>query len=135
MSFLIEGLQQTMKRGGFDALVLEAGPGLRALTGVGWGRSERLFALVVTHSGREAWVAPAFEEERARELVGRDADVRLWQEDESPFAKVAAILRERGVASGTIGIDGTTRFFVYDGLRAVLPKLTFRTSDALLARR
>lgn len=135
MSFAIEPLQAAMKRGGFDAVVLEAGPTLFAATGARWGRSERLFALVVARSGREAWVAPAFEEERARELVGRDADLRVWQEDESPYAKVAEILRERGVASGSVGLDGSTRFFVYDGLRTALPRLAFKTADAIIARR
>ena len=48
--------------------------------------------------GEPAWVCPGFEEERARELVGKTAEVRVWQEDESPYRQVAGILKDRGAA-------------------------------------
>ena len=37
-------------------------------------------------------------------------DVRTWQEDESPYQLVAQGLKERGMASGKLGIEETVRF-------------------------
>src|SRR5271163_899479 len=50
---------------------------------------ERLWALVIPQRAKPFLVCPAFEEGRARELLdagpfGKDADVLVWQEDESP---------------------------------------------------
>jgi hypothetical protein len=44
-----------------DALVVEPGATLSYLSDVGWGRSERLFALVVLADGTSFWIVPAFE--------------------------------------------------------------------------
>ena len=52
------------------------------------------------------FVCPAFEEDRAREQIALGpvrrgtADVRTWQEDESPFERVAQGLKDRGIATG-----------------------------------
>ena len=59
------------------------------LTGVRWGRSERTFAVVFTQTGDPAWVLPGFEEMRARELIQVGEDIRVWQEDESPYQRIA----------------------------------------------
>src|SRR5437868_9117853 len=52
-----------------DAVLLEGGSSLFYFTGVRWGLSERPFLAVIPKSGELAWVCPAFEEERARELI------------------------------------------------------------------
>jgi Xaa-Pro dipeptidase len=88
------------------------------LTGVRWGRSERTFAVVLTQTGDPAYVLPGFEEMRARELIKVGQDIRVWQEDESPFERVAEILKERGVALGKVGMEESVRFFVFDGIRS-----------------
>src|SRR5215471_1864790 len=108
-------VQQAMKEFGLRAIVLEPGPAMQYLTGVRWGRSERTFAVVVPLKGDLAYVLPGFEEMRARELIRVGSDIRIWQEDESPFQRVAEVLKDRGILSGRIGIDATARFFVFDG--------------------
>jgi Xaa-Pro dipeptidase len=118
----IRKLQQAMKEASLTALLLEPGPAMLYLTGVRWGRSERLFAALVPQSGEPAWVLPAFEETRARELIPSSAAIRVWQEDESPFVKVADLLAVRGRASGRLGVEASVRFFVFDGIRRQLPK-------------
>src|SRR6516162_1119333 len=72
-------LQAALKAEGLTALLLEPGPAMLYLTGVRWGRSERLFAAVIPQTGEPAWVLPAFEETRARELVPSGARIRTWQ--------------------------------------------------------
>ncbi len=71
---------------GLDALVLAEGTSLTYFTGASWWGSERLFAAVIPARGAPFYVCPAFEEGRAREQLtdGEQADVRTWQEDESP---------------------------------------------------
>ena len=86
-------------------------------TGIRWGLSERPFVCVLPAKGEAAWVCPGFEEERARELVGKTAEVRVWQEDESPYRQIAGILKDRGAATGRVGVEERLRFFISNGVR------------------
>ena len=113
----IAKLQDVLKEQGLQAVVLESGPGMLYLTGVRWGRSERTFAVVIPQQGAPFWVLPGFEEMRARELIRPGDEIRIWEEDESPYQKIVDGLKARGVTSGTIGIDEGARFFVFDGIR------------------
>lgn len=124
--------QQAMKEFGLRAIVLEPGPAMMYLTGVRWGRSERTFAVVLTDTGDPAYVLPGFEEMRARELIKVGQDIRVWQEDESPYHRVAEILKERGVALGRVGVDENVRFFVFDGVRKETPRLDYVSAQAAL---
>ncbi|MBZ5611296.1 MAG: aminopeptidase P family N-terminal domain-containing protein [Acidobacteriia bacterium] len=128
----IEKLQQAMQEFGLEAVVLEPGPAMLYLTGVRWGRSERTFAVVVPLKGEPAYVLPGFEETRARELVHPGSDVRIWQEDESPYQRIADVLKDRGVASGRVGMDASARFFVFDGIRKLAPKLEYVSAQPVL---
>jgi Xaa-Pro dipeptidase len=129
----IARLQAAMKNAGIQATVLEPGPAMLYLTGVRWGKSERTFALVLPAAGEPAWVLPGFEEMRARELIrlGND-DIRAWQEDESPYERIAQALHDRGIASGKVAIDDAARFFVFDGIRKAAPKLQFTAAGPVL---
>ena len=106
-----------MKEFGLQAVVLEPGPAMLYLTGVRWGKSERTFAVVIPAKGEPVWVLPGFEEMRARELIHVGDDIRVWQEDESPYERIVKSLQDRGVTSGRVGIDDAARFFVFDGIR------------------
>jgi Xaa-Pro aminopeptidase len=75
---------------------------------------------VVTREGDPAWVTPAFEKARGLEQITLGSDVRAWQEHESPYALLAAILRDRK-ATGRIGIEETLPFVFADGLAQALP--------------
>jgi Xaa-Pro dipeptidase len=118
-------LQQAMKEFGLAAIVLEPGPAMLYLTGVRWGKSERTFAVVLPAKGEPVWVLPGFEEMRARELIRPGDDIRIWQEDESPYERIVAGLKDRGAGTGRVGIDENARFFVYDGIRKLAPQLEF----------
>src|SRR6476646_153179 len=121
----IEKARRLMSENGIDAMFLEGGTSMFYFTGVRWGNSERTFGVVIPAKGELAWVTPGFEESRARELIKFSNDVRVWQEDESPYAVIAKILRDRGAATGTIGFEERTRFFIFDGVRQLLPQAKF----------
>ncbi len=124
--------QAAMKEFGLGAVVLEPGPAMLYLTGVRWGRSERTFAVVLPEKGEPVYVLPGFEEMRARELIQVGNDVRIWQEDESPYQQVAQALKDRGITSGRVGMDDSARFFVFDGIRKLAPKLSYVSAQAVL---
>jgi Xaa-Pro dipeptidase len=128
----IAKVQAAMKELGLRAIVLESGPAMQYLTGVRWGRSERTFAVVLTQTGDPAYVLPGFEEMRARELIKVGEDIRVWQEDESPFQRVAEILKARGVALGKVGVEESVRFFVFDGIRKADPRLDYVSAQPVL---
>ena len=127
----IAKLQDAMKEFGLQAVVLEPGPAMMYLTGVRWGKSERTFAVVLPAKGDPVWVLPGFEEARARELIHVGNDIRIWQEDESPFARIAQALKDRGV-TGKVGIDDSARFFVFDNIRKLAPKLDYVSASQVL---
>ena len=113
--------QGLMAARGIGAIVIEPGTTMRYYSAVDWHSSERTFAMVIPATGAPAWVCPAFEEARARELIRFGDDIRVWQEDESPFARIAGILKDRGAASSKVGLEEEVRFFVTDGLRRAAP--------------
>jgi Xaa-Pro dipeptidase len=124
--------QQAMKEFGLGAIVLEPGPAMMYLTGVRWGKSERSFIVVIPAKGEPAWILPGFEEMRARELIQPGTDIRIWQEDESPYERVAQVLKDRGVSTGRVGMDDAARFFVFDGVRKQAPKLDYVSATQTL---
>jgi Xaa-Pro dipeptidase len=125
-------LQEAMKEFGLQAIVLESGPAMMYLTGVRWGRSERTFSAVLTQKGDPAWVLPGFEEMRARELIQPGQDIRVWQEDESPYQRIAEIMKDRGIAVGRVGMEESVRFFVFDGVRKQAAKLEYVSAQPTL---
>jgi Xaa-Pro dipeptidase len=116
-----ERARQLMSENGLDAILLMEGTSLRYFSGIRWWGGERMFTLVLPAKGAAFYVCPAFEEGRAREQIqnapdGSQPDVRVWQEDESPYERVAQGLKDRGIASGKLGIEETVRFVFADGI-------------------
>jgi len=134
--------RQLMTENGLEAILLMEGTSLRYFTGVRWWGGERTFALVLPAKGAAFYVCPAFEEGRAREqlanaLDGEQADVRVWQEDESPYQRIAQGVKERGVASGKLGIEESVRFVFADGIAKALsqavPQVTIASATPVTA--
>ena len=113
----------------FDAILLGSGTSLYYFTGMRWGVSERLLALVIPASGQPMLISPAFEEARVRELLRYPIDVRVWQEDESPTKLIADCLADSKLHSGKIGIDEMLPFMFFDHLRKDAPGFTFDSAD------
>jgi Xaa-Pro dipeptidase len=130
----LERARRLMAENGIGAILLEGGSSLFYFTGVRWGLSERPFVAVIPAKGELAWVSPAFEESRARELIRLGgSDVRTWQEDESPYSRVAGILKDRGVGTGRVGVEERLRFFVFNGVRKEAPAIDYVSADPVTA--
>lgn len=129
----IEKARRLMAQHGLGAILLEPGSSMSYFTGMSWGQSERPFVAVLPARGEVAFVCPAFEEARARELLGAPAEMRVWQEDESPYKVIATILRDRGIRTGRVGVEERLRFFIMDGVRTVAPTVQFSSADSVTA--
>lgn len=113
----------------YDALFVAPGSSLYYFTGIRWSMSERLLALVLPRAGDPIIVVPAFEEGRMREKLQFPAEVRVWQEDQSPTKMAAAALADRGIRTGRIGVEETAPFTFYDHFRAAAPGLQCVSAD------
>jgi Xaa-Pro dipeptidase len=135
----IDKARGLMAKEKIDALMLCSGTSLVYFTGMRWSGAERLFAFVLPQKGEPFVVCPAFEEDRAREQIalgpfaGGAADVRTWQEHESPYERVAQGLRDRGVSSGRLGIEETTKFVFSDGVAQAAPAVRLVSGTPITA--
>ena len=129
----IEKARRLMAANRLDAIMVEGGTSMFYFTGVSWGQSERPFVAVIPARGEFAWVCPGFEEARARELIKFGDDIRTWQEDESPYRAVAQIFKDRGIATGRIGVEERLRFFIMNGVRGEAPALDYDSADPVTA--
>src|SRR5882724_916851 len=133
-----ERARKLMSENALDAIVLMAGTSLQYFSGIRWWGGERTFALVLPAKGASFYVCPAFEEGRAREQIahspdGAQADVRVWQEDESPYQRIAQGLKERGIATGKLGIEETIHFVFADGIAKAAPQATIASATPVTA--
>lgn len=126
----IEKAKKLMASNKINAMVLSGGASSLYFANLQIGGSERLWALAVPVKGDPFIVCPAFEEDRAKELLAntpfaQNADIRTWQEDESPYVRLIQGLKDRGVSTGRIGIEETIKFVFADGIaHAGAPAIT-----------
>jgi Xaa-Pro dipeptidase len=115
----------------FEALFVTPGTTLFYYTGIEWWPSERILALLVPRQGNPLFICPAFEEGRLREQLRNPIEIRVWQEDDNPYAIAAKWLGERGVRTGKIAVEETTRYVFYDGLRSAAASLDYISGDTV----
>mgnify|MGYP003347166230 CR=1 FL=1 len=130
--------RELMHSAGLDAIVVAEGTSLTYFTGAKWWGSERLFAFVLPAKGAAFIVCPAFEEARAREQVQvasekGELDVRTWQEDQNPYDLLAQGLRDRGIATGRVGLEENVRFVFADGIARSAPGLHLQSATPVTA--
>lgn len=133
-----ERARQLMKENSLDAIVLMTGTSMQYFVGIRWWGGERMFALVLPANGNAFYVCPGFEEGRAREQIknapeSEHPDVRIWQEDESPYQRLAQGLQDRGITTGTIGIEETVRFVFSEGMSKAAAQAKFVSATAVTA--
>lgn len=133
-----EQARKLMAENRIDALIMMEGTSLRYFAGIRWWGGERMFALVLPAKGQAFYVCPAFEEGRAREQIanapdGTQPDVRIWQENESPYERVAQGLKDRGIETGKLGIEETVRFVFAEGVRKAASQATIASATPVTA--
>jgi Xaa-Pro dipeptidase len=124
----IEHARALMGGHDLDAVLLLGGTGMRYFADVEWGRSERVFALLIPRQGEIGWVCPAFERDRASERIP-SGEIRTWEEDESPYTLIAGLLADRGLAGGTLGLEETVYHHVAVGLERDAPAVKVVSAD------
>jgi Xaa-Pro dipeptidase len=134
----LDRARQLMRDNKHDAIMMIGGTSLNYFTGIRWWLSERLFAMMVPANGNPFYVSPAFEEDRAREQIMMNmgdakADVRIWQEDESPYQLIANGLKERGIAAGKIGMEETVRYVFSSGVGNAVPAAQITSATPVTA--
>lgn len=134
----IDQAQRLMRQSKLDAIAMIGGSSLEYFSNVRWGNSERLFIMVLPARGEPFFVAPAFEKDRAVEQIakgpaGKYPHVFTWEEDESPYQVVAFAMKERGVATGQIGLEERVQFVFADGLGKALPAAKITSATAVTA--
>lgn len=134
----IERARRLMASEKIDALMLCSGTSLVYFTNISWSGGERLFSCVIPVKGEPFFVCPAFEEDRAREQIALGpfagtADVRTWHEHESPYERVAQGLRDRGIATGRLGIEETVKFVFSDGVAQAARQLALISGTPVTA--
>ncbi|MBZ6380841.1 M24 family metallopeptidase [Sphingomonas sanguinis] len=114
---------------GADALLIGAGASLRYFTGVAWGATERLVAMLLPVKGDPIFICPAFELGSFEASLSIPAtDIRLWEEDESPSALVADALN----GAKTLAIDPALAFLFVDRIRQAAPGVSLVSGAAVV---
>jgi len=116
-----------------DVLYVTPGTSLVYYTGIRWWPSERLLALLVPREGPPLLICPAFEESRLLEQLRWAIEIRTWQEDQNPYALAAKWFAERGIRTGQVAIEETTRYVFFNGLRRAMPALEYANGIGVTA--
>ena len=127
----LDKARRLMRENGYQAMFLDVGSGLRYFTGIDHWPSERMIAAIVMADGGLTYICPAFEEMRFREMLLIEGEVRVWEEHESPYERVAQALADHGIRNGRIGMEEGVRYFLFDGVRQAAPHLEFTSADAI----
>jgi Xaa-Pro dipeptidase len=134
----VEHAQRLMRRNQLGAIALGGGTSLLYFSGVRWGVSERLFLMILPAQAQPFFVTPAFEKDRALELIGegpfgQSARILTWEENVSPYPVVAMALKERGLATARIGMDERMPFVFASGIGQALPGATIVSATSVTA--
>ncbi len=135
----IERAKELMAENHMEAIVLaNNSTSAEYFANIGLNGGERLWALTIPAKAKPFIVCPAFENARAHELLsagpfGSNADVLTWQEDESPFSLLVGGLRDRGIATGRVGLDENMKYVFSSSLAQAGPQLTFTIATPVTA--
>lgn len=104
----LAALQWAMRQAGIGAVWLDASTSLTYFLGHALGRSERIHGALVFADEEPLHVSPTFEEPKLQSLLRRPGPVATWEEDEDPYALIAAEVARRCGPGATLALDDTT---------------------------
>lgn len=125
----LERARDYMREAAMDACVINAGPNLRYFSGVPWGATERLVAMVLFPDGRPVIVCPEFEVGSIRDVLRVEVDICTWQEHENPAQFVAGLVRDRRCSR--IGADPLTPWSMIEALQRELGSIPVGSAAAV----
>jgi Xaa-Pro dipeptidase len=134
----LDRARELMTANKIDAIVVTTGASLVYYTSARWGQSERLFAYVLPRAAASFLICPAFERDRAAELLDnfpeRESTLTyFWQENENPFDLLRRALGESAVKTGTLGIEEHTQFEFSYAIAKACPALTIASATPVTA--
>ncbi len=116
----IEKAKSLMAANKIDAIALCGGTSTLYYTNARLGSSERLWAVVIPIKSSPFIVCPGFEEDSAREILAASplgqADIHVWQEDQSPFTLLIKTLKDHGIGTGRLGVEEEVKYVFSDTL-------------------
>ena len=126
----IEKARRLMTEQGVDSLMIGAGASLNYFAGIPWGASERLVALLIQRTGDPLMIAPAFELGSLEADLKIPAQIRIWEEDESPYRLAADWLQENNLSR--LALDPALSFEIVSRLGEAAPSLTTSNARAIV---
>jgi Xaa-Pro dipeptidase len=111
----VEKARGLMRANKMGAIYLEPGTSLYYYTGKRGADSG--FGLVLPAQGEPAWITGE----------------KIRSETDGPYRQIAQALKDRGAASGRVGLEERVRFAVFDGLRKQMPALELVSADPVTA--
>jgi Xaa-Pro dipeptidase len=111
----MEKARRLMRENKMGAIYLEPGTSLYYYTGKRGGDAG--FGLVLPAKGEPAWISGE----------------KIRSEPDAPYRQMAQALKDRGAATGRLGLEERVRFAVFDGLRKQMPALELVSADPVTA--
>src|SRR5699024_10129996 len=126
----IERARTLLRQQGLQALLVTAGTSLRYFSGIPWGASERLVAMLIPLHGEPSVFCPAFEEGSLQHALRVPAHLRLWEEHEDPQSLVAHTAHESH--ADAIALDPAAPVAVLTRLQAAAPHARIVDATAII---
>lgn len=131
----IAGLQARLRQDGVKAVWLDASSALTYYTGLSLGPSERIHGALIPAAGPLLYVSPTFEALMLRTLLRLPGEVAVWEEDENPFALIAARLAALDCPGRGLGLDPATPFAFADALAQATGQPPVSAGPMIVAQR
>ena len=124
-------LADLMRADDFVAVILFHPANMLAFSGTPHASSDRLTCAVVTRDHRVLLLCPAFERPA---VTGAEklAAVHTWEEHENPYESFARMLREGGIRTGKIGLDGRVWLAAWQAFSAALKNHQLANAEPLI---
>lgn len=116
----LSALQSKMQGEGIGAIWLDASSSLTYFCGHSLGLSERIHGALVPARGDVVHISPTFEEPKLRTMLRKPGRIATWQEDEDPYALIAAEVAALCGENAVLALDQATPFLFAQPLMAAM---------------
>ena len=131
----IARLQADMRSRGAKAVWLDASSSLTYFTGLTLGLSERIHGALIPSDGAIRYLSPTFERPKLESLIRIPGEVLVWEEDEDPFAILAAGLAGIAAPGTGLAVDPATPFVFADRMMRALAAPVISAQPLIVAQR